>query len=91
MDADLDAEMVLLMSVVLPMSVEVDLDEGTLDLEVVLLLPKEVDVDEETLVLEEETLEVRGWEEADLDEEAFELDFVVTVDVCFLYLASMAA
>ncbi len=51
---------------------------------VVLLLPKEVDVDEETLVVEEETLEVRGWEEEDLDEEAFEPDFVVTVNVCFL-------
>jgi hypothetical protein len=65
--------------------VDADLNvEMVLLTSVVLLLPKEVDVDEETLVVEEETLEVRGWEEEDLDEEAFEPDFVVTVNVCFL-------
>ncbi len=76
-EVDLGAE------VVVPMSLEVDMDEGTLDLEVVVPMSLGVYVDEETLDLEEETLDDKGWEEEEgLDEEDFELaDFEAAVDV----------
>jgi hypothetical protein len=75
------------------MSVGVDIGRGTLDLEVVVLSLVKVEVDEDTLDLEEDALDVKGWEEEDLDEEDFELVFAVPVeaDDCFWYSESLAA